>query len=313
MLNITMRMLMSKNGNEFPSSWTTKTWTNAENFEPGNLWSDGINIYYSSGTTQKILNTSTGLWSTKTWSGRTNFSTANIWTDGETIYCSVYESSTMKHFYLNINTSTWTSTSFSGLTGRWVPANIWSDGTNVYYSNTRVLNKSTKRWLTKSWSGLDDVSSFNPMWITVFDGHIYYFNNTIHKELNTSTSTWNNITVTFNGQTDEWIVEGQNLFALKNKCYYMTIYSDGIYEFNPNTNNFSTYNYWTGLPTMHEGDFIWSDGTNLYYSRYQYYQHQYQLTAIPKRIKIGNLNVNKINVGTSSVSKVVLNGVTLYG
>ena len=50
---------------------------------------------------------------------------------------------------------------------------IWTDGTDIYYSNydtQRVLNKSNLTWETKTWNGL---TSFNGNNIWTDGDHIY--------------------------------------------------------------------------------------------------------------------------------------------
>ena len=49
-------------------------------------WTDGTNIYYSSGSNQYVLDKTTSTWSAKTWSGIDTFFGYNIWTDGDNIY-----------------------------------------------------------------------------------------------------------------------------------------------------------------------------------------------------------------------------------
>lgn len=154
--------------------WTYINIANSTNVSGDYMWDDGENLYYSSGTSQKVLNFNTMTWENKTWNGLTNFAGNKIWTDGIDIY---YSNATSGHWVLNRNTDTWetkTWTTYIGFYGSYIwkdargrifslnggnfyklndardefvrittstgltsgNANyIWTDGTNVYHSN----------------------------------------------------------------------------------------------------------------------------------------------------------------------------------
>ena len=60
---------------------------------------------------------------------------------------------------------------------------IWTDGENIYYSNSstqKLLNKSTSTWNTKTWNELTSLNG-NNIW-TIGD-HIYYSSGTTQYEL----------------------------------------------------------------------------------------------------------------------------------
>ena len=52
-------------------TWETKTWNGLTNFTVANIWTDGVNTYYSNSNNQYVLNGDT--WETKTWNGLTSF------------------------------------------------------------------------------------------------------------------------------------------------------------------------------------------------------------------------------------------------
>ena len=52
------------------------------------VWSDGTNIYYSSGSNQLVFDPTTETWTAKTWTGLTSFEGDYVWTDGTNIYYS---------------------------------------------------------------------------------------------------------------------------------------------------------------------------------------------------------------------------------
>ena len=166
--------------------WESKTWSGGSLFRE-RIWTDGENIYYSSGTTQKDFDKSTSTWSAKSWTGLTDFYGYNIWTDGENIY---YSSGTSQ-YVLDKSTSTWSAKSWTGLTdfdGRY----IWTDGENIFYSNggssnQKVLNKSTSTWEAKTWNSL---TNFDGRYIWTDGENIYYSNSEKQYVLNKSTSTW---------------------------------------------------------------------------------------------------------------------------
>lgn len=224
------------------------------------VWTDGVNVYYSSDTSQYQLDKTTSTWNTKTWLGLTSFYGADVWTDGATMYYS-HQS---QQFQLNKSNFTWEAKTWSGLTnglGRYV----WTDGDNVYYSNGSKqyqLNKTTSTWISKTWSGLTTFSA-DAVWT---DGiHIYYSAGTTQYQLDKSTLTWNQKTWGGLTQFDGWRIwtDGTNIY-----------WSDGSqqYQLDKSTATWRSQ-IWNGLTSLN-GQFVWTDGTNIYYS---YDNDQYQL------------------------------------
>ena len=113
--------------------WSAKTWSGLSSFNGNKVWTDGTNIYYSSGTTHYVLDKSTSTWSSKSWNGLNSFAGDYIWTDGDNIYYSGGTSS--DQYVLDKSTSTWSKKTWSGLTS-FDGIYIWTDGTNIYYSNS---------------------------------------------------------------------------------------------------------------------------------------------------------------------------------
>ena len=68
--------------------WGKKTWNGLNKPDGKLVWTDGTGIYYSSGTSQYVLDKSTSTWSAKTWNGLSNFDGNRIWRDGTNIYFS---------------------------------------------------------------------------------------------------------------------------------------------------------------------------------------------------------------------------------
>ena len=176
--------------------WEQKTWNGFTSFLAYNIWTDGANTYYSSGSDQYVLNGDT--WEKKIWTGLTSFQGNSIWTDGT----NTYYSGGSTHYVLNgdtwqskkWNVNAWSnSTNISGMF-------IWTDGTNIYQTGgmaeNYVLNGDT--WEQKTWNGLNVIDA-DYVWT---DGvNTYYSSGTSQYVLNGNTwepKTWNGVT-SFNG------------------------------------------------------------------------------------------------------------------
>ena len=156
------------------------TWTGLTSFYGSYVWTDGTNIYYSSGSTQYVLDKSTSTWSAKTWMGLTSFNGNYIWTDGDNIYYS--GNSKTSQYILNKSTSTWSAKTWTGITSIG-GTGVWTDGTNIYYSsrsNQYVLDKSASTWSVKTWTGL---TSFNSSDVWTDGDNVYYSYNGTNKKL----------------------------------------------------------------------------------------------------------------------------------
>lgn len=129
-------------------TWSACSISHPNSFDTKYVWNDGVNTYYSYGSTHRILDESTNTvkWVTKTWTGLTSFTGDYIWTDGQDIY---YSNNT-DQYVLDKETSTWVTktwnlTSFKG-------DNIWTDGEDMYLpdgttsSSQYILDKETYTW-----------------------------------------------------------------------------------------------------------------------------------------------------------------------
>ena len=234
--------------------WSPKTWNGLTNFTGSNVWTDGNNIYYSSGSNQYILDKSTFTWSAKTWD-ITDLSGSDVWTDGDNLYYS----SVNKHYIFDKSTSTWSTKTWTGLTS-FFGQYIWTDGDNIYYSdenNQYVLDKSTSTWSTKTWNGL---TNFQGEKIWTDGDNIYYSDNYNPTQLvlDKSTSTWS--TKTWYGLTD---FNGYEVWTDGNDIYYSSGYAQ--YVLDKSTSTWST-KVWNGL-TKFDGNHVWKDGETIYYSK----------------------------------------------
>lgn len=153
-------------------------------------------------------------------------------------------------------TSTWSAKSWTGLTS-FSGGNIWSDGTNIYYSgssNQYVLDKSTSTWSAKTWNGF---SNLNGSYIWTDGTNIYYSLSSSQYVLDLTTSTW-----TAKSWTGLSSLSGNNVWSDGTNIYYSG--TNNQYVLNKSTSTWSVKT-WNGL-TRFSGNNVWTDGTNIYYS-----------------------------------------------
>ena len=248
--------------NKFTDTWETKSWTGLTYFNASYMWTDGEDIYYSSGGTQYVLNKITSTWNVKTWNGLVNFFGYFVWTDGNNIYCSYRDIFQIaRHYVLDKSTSTWSEKTWYGLTD-FIGGTVWTDGTNIYTSERNnehyVLDKESSTWSRKNWTGLTDFSGLN-IWT---DGDDIYMSNAYsHYVLDKATSTWNKKIwngLNFFYNTSIW-TDGENI--------YYSNYLGGInyqYILDKSTSTWKEKT-WNELSNV-DGDKVWTDGKNIYYS-----------------------------------------------
>lgn len=239
------------------SGWAQKTWPGGASSSYGyNVWTDGEEIYYSSGSNHYVLDKTTSTWSTKTWTGLTSFNGINVWSDGENIYYS-YDGT---NYVLDKSTSTWSTKSWSGLSsfrGQY----IWDDDDNVYYSYdnvNKVLNKNTGAWQNKLWNGCAYVNGYN-VWK---DGDTVYFSggNDSQFVLNKATKTWE--PKTWNGISIGSLT-GQRIWTDGEDIYFS--YGVGSqYILNRDTDTWERASWQS--TNISSGTYVWTDGDSTYYS-----------------------------------------------
>ena len=254
--------------------WVSKTWSGLTSFWGSSIWTDGDNIYHSSGSSQYVLNKDTSTWSEKTWSGLTNFTVLGIWTDGDNIYHSQGSS----HYVLDKATSTWSKKTWSGLTSSTFYAyDIWTDGDNIYYSHgptQYILNKATSTWSKKTWSGL---TNFNGKYVWTDGDNIYYsYNSSTQYVLNKDTSTWSE--KTWSGTA---LFGGDYIWTDGDNIYYSGTSEASQYILNKATSTWSKKTWSGGYKSM-GGDNIWTDGDNIYYSQGSYH---YVLNKVKSHVR----------------------------
>ena len=232
--------------------WSPKTWSGLTSFNGNHTWSDGSNIYYSNGTTQKILDKATSTWNDMNWGDK--YPAA----DGRYVYSIGYDiwynDSNGLSYRLDLSTMKWANNPLSTIP---YGVAVWSDGNNVYYSynsNQYVLDYEIENWVAKSWGG---ATSFLGYHVWTDGDNIYYSQRTTHAVLNKTSSTWT--AKTWTGLTD---FNGQRIWTDGENIYY----SNGAeqYVLNKATSTW-TAKTWSGL-TSFTGSYVWSDGSNIYYS-----------------------------------------------
>lgn len=215
-----------------------------------------------------------------------------------------------------VTVNQWDEKTWSGLSSH-DGIDMWSDGTNFYYSNgynQYVLDKTTETWSPKTWTGL---TSFNGRYIWTDGTDIYYSNGKTQYVLDPSTSTWSSKSWTglrnfygsyvwksetggiyYSNASDQYVLnKSENKWVKKtwsgvSQPGGVYIWTDGVntyyskttaqYVLNPSTSTWSVKR-WTGLTNFY-GQYIWSDGDNIYYSKgsEQYVLDKETYTWIPK-------------------------------
>lgn len=190
-----------------------------------------------------------GQWVPIEWKGLTSFNGSNVWTDGEKIYYSYCnrrkrDSSTNSQYVLNGDT--WETKTWSGCQYI-VGSCVWTDGTNTYYSDSHYSSGIT--------SG------------TYYDAQ-YVLNDGYWQE-----KSWSGISSQFYGM-DVWS-DGANVY-----------YSGRTGGADPDSKAYSCIDRvrkdyttweekaWDGITEL-LGRYVWTDGTNIYYSRYYHNGSRY--------------------------------------
>jgi hypothetical protein len=156
----------------------------------------------------------------------------------------------------------WETKTWQGLTN-FAGQDVWTDGTDVYYSNglnQYVLDRATSTWEAKTWEG--DFKPFYGARVWNTENNIYYsYKSSSWDEqyvLNKSTGVWEE--KTWNGLSS---FSGNYVWTDGDNIYY----SDGSenqYVLNESTSTWEPKT-WYGLTKFGSFD-IWFEGNNVYYS-----------------------------------------------
>lgn len=259
---------------EAEDTFKYKVWHGETDFFGNDIWTDGDNIYYSSGENQYVLDQTTDTQSTKTQNISDNINDilgTCIQTDGTDIYLSNGED----QYVLDKTTSTQNKKTQIGLT-EFDGVDIQSDGTNIYYSRywedethststnyQYVLDIATSTQTTKTQHGFANLTG---QYVQTYNDTIYYSEVTNYLGggnqyiLNVDTDTWE-----ANDQGEPSSLNPKRINGTKVQFYKDIAYYDSTYMLNKDTNMWLNKEQ-TGLLTDFDGDCIQTDGTHIYYS-----------------------------------------------
>lgn len=243
------------------NTWETVTWSGDFPYPDINdMFTDGVNFYLEYKSQIYLLNLETFTSEKVTFTNLPeNFSARSVWSDGE----NTYYSCDGKHYILDVKTLTWEEIGISGL--NYIDNfYIWSDGENTYYSQTShfVFNKENLVWEEMIWNGFTD---FDGMQIWSDGENVYYSINSDQFKLNIETKTWEAVTWNMS-------VQGEFIHSFGNNVY--CFFGNDKYVLNRDTMAWEEKSFY-GIEGI-QGNFVWSDGENLYYS---YYSLQYKLDS----------------------------------
>ena len=161
--------------NKASDIWESITWTGYTTITGSMIWTDGIDYYYSSGSTQYVINLQTRAVTKMTWNGYTQPHGSSIWHCGDVIY----NSDGKNQYVLDIATHTWTAKTWNGSFQRPLGYDVWTDGYYYYYSNANNpynimeyrLDVETDTWEQMVWKGYNNLDGEN-VWKCGYD--VYY-------------------------------------------------------------------------------------------------------------------------------------------
>ena len=236
------------------------------------VWSDGSDIYYSSGTNkQYILNESHTEWSSISWNGYTNFFGSDVWSDGTNFY---FTSGVGQEY--KIDTFTKTLSSFDWSYRISYPYNLVFVGDDIYYfysSNATgdklrlKFNKETCSWTKVTITGIPSswISSFNGSDIWTDGTNWYWSYSSQQYKINFSSLSLTR--VSWSGLTSFY---GKYVWTDGVDCYYSL--NNSHYILDKDTNTWLSIE-WIGLTSfsgtlvyIYNSDIFVFDGvTDMYY------------------------------------------------
>lgn len=237
-------------------TWKPMSWQGVTEFHGKDVWTDGVNYYYSGGSgAQFVLDVKSHTWIKKEWKGFTSFRGRDIWTDGVNFYYSNYD----EHYILDVENSTW------------YPIE-WND--NASFSAKDVFVIEGKCYRGNCVSKYYKLSSFNRVWsevdfswlskVTFYphylwsDGTNYWLNNGYGQYL----LDFDNCSYVKKNVGLNVYMDGCYVWKMNDKIYYSC--QDKHYVFDVDSQQWAPM-VWNTL-VVFDGDYIWSDGINHYYS-----------------------------------------------
>ena len=260
--------LTAKLSSDTLNAVVSKTWNNYSNINGEHVWTDGENIYYSSGSANQYkLNKNTNTWESVSWTFNSTEENLfvvgnNVWTDGNDIY---YSNGSSRQFVLNKENMTWEKPSWNNASVHVYGSSIWTDGDYYYYTTNSEgyesykYDPSTKRWTVIEFN-INVLGS--EVWT---DGvNIYYSYGSLQYKFDKNSNTWIeqnwNVSISY----------GSSIWTYNNEIYYS--FGNSQYKLNKSNNTWLEI-VWQGADSL-RGDYIWTDGDQVYCSNSSTYQYQ---------------------------------------
>lgn len=268
------------------SSWFRTTFNSQPYaFFGDDVWTDGTDIYYSHYNSYK-LDKSTMTWSQVTIGGP-DMHGVNIWHDGDNTYYNEYSDPNCYVWLWDKDNKRFNVTDRVKQDYAVQGQDVWHAGGNVYFSmntgtagdpaHNLVWDRSTSKWVIQTWNFI--VPLQNPLGLIGhniwhdYNGNTYTGdwdndNNFLRLyKLNLSTSTWDETSI--DGHQD---VQGIDIWTDYDGNMQ---YSHGLkqYTLDRTSGKWISRDKWLFIPPNIEGegyhpygDYIWTDGSNIYYS-----------------------------------------------
>ena len=142
--------------------------------------------------------------------------------------------------------------------------NIKLNNTNNRNFNPSEYTELTDVWVTKTWNGFNNLNRVG-IWK---DGNTVYYSYAGQYVLDKSTSTWNSKSWNYHGYNelraeDIW-TDGIDMYRSRREMpgYYYEYHN---FKLDRSTNTWNDVS-WNGFNELMSGSYVWTDGTNTYYS-----------------------------------------------
>ena len=267
-------------------SWFRTTFNSQPyKFFGDDVWTDGTDIYYSHYNSYK-LDKSTMTWNQVTIGGP-DMHGVNIWHDGENTYYNEYSNPNCYVWVWDKSNKRFNATDRVKQDYVVQGPDVWHAGGNVYFSmntgtvgdpaHNLVWNRSTSKWVIQTWTfivplqhplGLMGRNIWHDYNGNTYTGDWDNDNNFLRLyKLNLSTSTWDETSI--DGHQD---VRGIDIWTDYDGNMQ---YSNGLkqYTLDRTSGKWVSRNKWLFIPPNIDGEgyhpygeYIWTDGSNIYYS-----------------------------------------------
>lgn len=268
-------------------SWFMTTFNSQPNaFFGNNVWTDGTDIYYSHYDSYK-LDKSTMTWSQVTISSLTSMMGVNIWHDGDNTYYNECSDPDCYVWLWDKDNKRFNVTDRVKQDYAVQGPDVWHAGGNVYFSSNTgtaedpehnlVWDRSTSKWVINTWNfsvplqspyGLIGRNIWHDYNGNTYTGDWDNSGNFVRLyKLNLSTSTWNETSI--DGHQD---VQGIDIWTDYDGNMQ---YSNGLkqYTLDRTSGKWISRDKWLFIPPNYigepyhpYGEYIWTDGSNIYYS-----------------------------------------------